>query len=478
MSNATTETRLHITGMTCGLCVQKIEAALQALPGVSKATVQLARGTARIVHDPEKVKRRDLIRAVVAEGYGVGSDAGGAPGGRVRSVGRIAAVLSTAGLLYLLLSRFGVGAAAGLLPLAEEGMGYGMLFVIGLITSVHCVMMCGGIGLSQCMRAPQPAPGGVGALKPSALYNLGRVISYTLVGALVGAAGSVISFSQTARGVVQAVAGVFMLIMGLNMTGLFPWMARLVPRMPKFAAQKIGGRGRSMGPLYVGLINGLMPCGPLQAMQIYALSTGDPAKGALSMLVFSLGTVPLMFGFGALGSIMNRRFSRRAMAVGAVLVAALGLTMLSSGMNLAGASFPTAGAGTAGAPTAARAEAVQRVTTTLRSGSYEPITVTAGVPVEWTINAPKGSINGCNNRMILPAFGIEHSFEPGANVIRFTPEKAGRFRFSCWMGMITSTVTVIDNTDPAAAPGAETADPAGPDWLTNAEEASCCEAEV
>jgi plastocyanin domain-containing protein len=98
--------------------------------------------------------------------------------------------------------------------------------------------------------------------------------------------------------------------------------------------------------------------------------------------------------------------------------------------------------------------------------------------VEWTINAPKGSINGCNNRMILPAFGIEHSFEPGANVIRFTPEKAGRFRFSCWMGMITSTVTVIDNTDPAAAPGAETADPAGPDWLTNAEEASCCEAEV
>ncbi len=131
------------------------------------------------------------------------------------------------------------------------------------------------------------------------------------------------SFSQTARGVVQAVAGVFMLIMGLNMTGLFPWMARLVPRMPKFAAQKIGGRGRSMGPLYVGLINGLMPCGPLQAMQIYALSTVIPRRVRVDAGVSAWGTVRDV-RLRRAGFHHERRFSRRAMAVGAVLVARWG----------------------------------------------------------------------------------------------------------------------------------------------------------
>jgi len=65
------------------------------------------------------------------------------------------------------------------------------------------------------------------------------------------------------------------------------------------------------GPFTVGLLNGLMPCGPLQAMQIYALSTGNPLKGALSMLLFSLGTVPLMFGLGALGSLLSRRLRKK-----------------------------------------------------------------------------------------------------------------------------------------------------------------------
>jgi sulfite exporter TauE/SafE len=63
------------------------------------------------------------------------------------------------------------------------------------------------------------------------------------------------------------------------------------PRIPRVFAEKIDKKKDGKGPLYVGLLNGLMPCGPLQAMQLYALSTGDPVKGALSMLVFSLGTV-------------------------------------------------------------------------------------------------------------------------------------------------------------------------------------------
>jgi plastocyanin domain-containing protein len=86
---------------------------------------------------------------------------------------------------------------------------------------------------------------------------------------------------------------------------------------------------------------------------------------------------------------------------------------------------------------------------------YPAITVQAGIPVKWTINAPAGSINGCNNRMIIREYGIEHRFTTGENIIEFMPSKPGRFSYSCWMGMIRSSITVVEagQAAVAAAPG-------------------------
>ena len=464
LNGAMKEVRLKVQGMTCAHCAQKIEQAVKGVPGVEMAKASFSEGTVRILYDPGQASETDFARVIGEAGYSVG---GKPAGGRLA---RVAAVVAAIALVYLLFQKVSGGAMASILPLAEAGMGYGMLFVIGLITSIHCVVMCGGINMSQCMGATgkSMSAGGKGALWPSFLYNLGRVVSYTAVGALVGAAGSVISFSSTMKGVVQVAAGVFMVIMGLNMTGLFPWLARLVPRMPSAVARKLNRRKGAAGPFYVGLLNGLMPCGPLQAMQLYALSTGSPLEGALSMLVFSLGTVPLMFALGALSSMMSRKFTSRAMAVGAVLVVALGLTMLTGGLNLAGVMLvPVSATATASAEQSVEAKSVdaqgaetqgvQKVRTTLASGRYEPITVTAGTPVEWTIDAPDGSINGCNNRMVIPAYGIEHAFTVGENVIKFTPDKAGTYPYSCWMGMITSTITVVE---PSQSAGGTAGDPA------------------
>jgi plastocyanin domain-containing protein len=68
------------------------------------------------------------------------------------------------------------------------------------------------------------------------------------------------------------------------------------------------------------------------------------------------------------------------------------------------------------------------------------------------INAPAGSINGCNNRMIIREYGIEHRFTPGENVIEFTPARTGKFPYSCWMGMIRSSITVVEEGQILAAP--------------------------
>jgi sulfite exporter TauE/SafE/copper chaperone CopZ/plastocyanin domain-containing protein len=465
---------LRIGGMTCAHCQSRIEKALQGTAGVSGAAASYNDGTATVTFDERAVTLAALVAAVEALDYAVRSV--GAAGERAARRGEQPRDMRrAAGFLLAILAlafAFRQLAARGAFPLAEAGMGYGALFIVGLITSLHCAAMCGGISLSQCL-----APGAgsrFASLRPALRYNAGRVASYTAVGAAVGALGSAVSLSGAFRGAVQLVAGAFMALMGINMLGLFPKLRRFAPRMPRALARRVdAGQASSKSPFRVGLLNGLMPCGPLQAMQLYALGTGSAARGALSMLLFSLGTVPLMFGLGALSSALTaggRALTRTAMTAGAVLVAALGLTMFAQGWSLSGfASLADAAAGLfAGSRSAAPAgdaaysieDNVQLVSSALLPGKYPAITVRAGLPVRWTIDAPEGSINGCNNRMIIGEYGVEHRFAPGRNVVEFTPKKPGKVRYSCWMGMIRGTITVLDaGADVALAPAPADAPP-------------------
>jgi sulfite exporter TauE/SafE/copper chaperone CopZ/plastocyanin domain-containing protein len=493
---------LHIGGMTCINCQNRIEKKLKSIPGMEDAAVNFTTGTASVTYNTQRLTLNEIAAVIEKLGYKALDGKARIPAGRI--IGILVIILS----LYMLLRGLGLGALTSAFPLAEEGMSYGMLFIIGLITSVHCVAMCGGINLSQCIpSAGTPQEGErLQVLLPSALYNAGRVLSYTLVGAIVGALGSVITLSGRFQGAVQLAAGVFMMIMGINMLGIFPALRRFNPRMPGIFARKIEAltapasgttssrrpgtedpqRQKSSSPLIIGLLNGLMPCGPLQAMQLYALSTGSPITGGISMFLFSLGTVPFMFGIGALSSALStvfgsHAFTQRVMKAGAILVTVLGMTMFTNGWNLSGLNFnfldpvtaflnplpaPSAETGTyASFASAAETpplfeDGVQVVNSTLSPGRYPAITVQQGIPVKWIINAPQGSINGCNNRMIIREYGIEHRFTPGENMIEFTPEKTGKFSYSCWMGMIRSSITVApkDQTIAEANDSEETND--------------------
>jgi sulfite exporter TauE/SafE/copper chaperone CopZ len=466
MGNAGLLTKtLHIEGMTCVNCQNKIERKLRTTAGIEQAEVSYNRGTAVVSYHAETITVQEITSIIEALDYRVRSGEKAAGDGTPMDMKPIG-LLVTIVALFIIIKNFGLIEVFNAFPLVESGMGYGMLFLIGIVTSVHCLAMCGGINLSQCIPQGADSTGERGAaLRPSLLYNLGRVIAYTVVGVIVGALGRVFSFSGWMKGLIQLAAGVFMIIMGINMLGIFPWLRKFTIRMPKVFAQKIEGeKSRSNSPLYVGLLNGLMPCGPLQAMQLYALSTGDPLKGGLAMLLFSLGTVPLMFGLGALSSVLSRKFTARVMTAGAALVVILGMSMFSYGWNLSGFGSPlgTLMSGFAGGGSAAQGgdgtviqNGVQVVNTSLSSGRYQPITVQAGIPVRWTIDAPQGSINGCNGRMFIPEYGIEHTFTVGSNVVEFTPTKAGVFRYSCWMGMIRSTITVVTDGAASAPPSAD-----------------------
>ncbi|MDR0562119.1 MAG: sulfite exporter TauE/SafE family protein [Spirochaetaceae bacterium] len=455
--------KIYISGMTCVSCQHRIEKKLKNAAGIQDAQADFAAGTASVTYDPSAIGIAEITSAIESLDYKV-LDGPTAAGSRFSSMLGTAVIILA---LYTLFQRFGITALTSAFLLAEAGMSYGMLFVIGLMTSAHCVAMCGGINLSQCLSrsAARCSP-----LSAPILYNAGRVASYTLVGALAGALGSTVTLSGRFQGIVQLIAGVFMVIMGINMLGFFPFLRRFNVRMPNIFAKKIQAEkeaGRS--PLIVGLLNGLMPCGPLQAMQLYALSTGSPATGAVSMFIFSAGTVPLMFGIGAAGLLLSKRFTSAVMKIGAVLVTVMGMTMFTYGFGLSGFSFGTpsgvnASMRTANVPAPVIENGVQHISSALSAGRYPAITVQQGIPVRWTITAPQGSINGCNNRMIIREYGIEYRFKPGENVIEFTPDKTGKFPYSCWMGMIRSSITVVSEAASIADIGREpdgTPQPAG-----------------
>lgn len=428
--------QILVNGMTCSGCEFRIENKLKKIPGVIHVKADYAKSNVDVEFDRDILNIDKINEAIASIGYEVGSAKDSIS--FIQFIGLSIVIIA----IYIIIKNT-IGFS--FIPKVEEGMGYGLLFIIGLMTSVHCIAMCGGINLSQCInnKSSGQDKGYIQNAIPSLLYNGGRVVSYTLIGGLVGALGSVVSFSGTLKGLIAILSGVFMLIIGLNMMGIFLGLRKFIPKMPKLFANKIYSNKRNMGPFFIGLLNGLMPCGPLQSMQIYALGTGSALKGALSMLFFSLGTFILMFLFGVMSTFISGKFTAKMIKLSALLVMFLGIIMIGNGFSLSGISVPSISGISSNDKNVAKVQGnIQIVTTKLKSGEYDPIVVKKGVPVRWIINAEEENINGCNNEIIIPKYNISKKLSKGDNIIEFMPDEEGVIGYSCWMGMIKSDITV------------------------------------
>lgn len=369
-------------------------------------------------------------------------------------------VLAAIGATLLLAHALGLTDVFLAFPTVGSATTYPTLFVIGLFTSLHCVAMCGGLNLGQSLvytietRHPSGAAPSSGtahekkalqALRPNALYNLGRLISYTAIGGLLGLLGSAFALSAQARAVIGVAAGAFMVAMGLTLMGILrPGV--LSKLLPKKAVRKVASATaalRQRGPFLLGLVNGLMPCGPLQAMQVYAVATGSAAVGALSLFAFCLGTVPLMFVAGSVITALKARWRRGLMRVGGAMLVVFGLVAAGNGATLLGinVSLP-AQHGSDEIIAATGADGIQRATVEVDYGAYRDVRLKAGVPAELTFHVPEGKLIGCNSSLAIPAFGIQADLATGDTVVFFTPNQAGIYPYACWMGMIKATITV------------------------------------
>jgi sulfite exporter TauE/SafE len=238
---------------------------------------------------------------------------------------RYAGLAFIAAIIVLLSSFYPLHMVKSLL---SQEVTYGVIFMIGLITGIHCIGMCGGLMISS---APEEGKGLLGAAQPTLLYNAGRILSYTATGGIIGALGSALAISVQVKLWIIVLSGLLMVIMGLNMAG-FNLLRSVFIRIPTAWSTRI----RTNGPLSLGLLTGLFPCGPLQIMQMYALGTGNAVAGATAMLIFALGTTPAMLPVGIFSGLLTRSTSRSLLQFSGVLVIVLGILMTNRGLDRLG----------------------------------------------------------------------------------------------------------------------------------------------
>jgi len=464
MSQQLKKVKLKIHGMHCASCEVLIERKFKKVSGVEKVHVSHHNGKAELFCSTD-LNIRELDSMVKGDGYHVSlwenhhqvvhPETHKNTWKDYFQMGGIFLVIVSA---YYILRQF------DLLPTIaiSEHMSYGVVFLIGLFAAVStCIAVVGGLLLAVAEKHNElhPELTGIQKFRPHIYFNAGRIVGYTGFGAAVGGLGSVITLSPQFNGYLTLLVSIVMLLLGFQLLHLFPWLRRFSPKMPKFIGHKIhdlSGKESKGAPFVLGAATFFLPCGFTQALQLYVLASGDWKIGALTMLVFSLGTLPALISLSAITSFARGAFQRHFLKFAGVLVVLLAIFNINNGLALAGINVDLASAfknngnvASNSAPTSQIVDGKQIVDMTVSGYSYTPskFTVVQGVPVEWRIDGRNAV--GCGQVLVMPTLGVSKYLSPeGITTITFTPTETGTIPFNCSMGMMTrgAAFTVVPNT--------------------------------
>lgn len=297
---------------------------------------------------------------------------------------------------------------------------------------------------------------------PNLAYQAARTLSYVLVGAVLGMIGSAFDLTGI-RPWILVLAGAFMIVLGLGMTGKVRWAARLSPRPPKAlinaltnlrrraVAEENSGESSLATPLAFGLLTGLLPCAPLQGAQVAAAASGSALAGAVGMLAFSLGTLPLLLVFGTTAGRIPLAWRHRLNVVLAVVVIFFGLGFIDRAALLLGSPITFESVSMAVADSAYErvsgfktgSDGVVEVSFEILHDKYVPQTVfiPAGRPVRLLVKRQVGDCahgGMCAEELVIGSLGINAALAPKTvTAVKVPGVRAGTYMMSSPCGMIT-----------------------------------------
>lgn len=317
----------HVSGTHCASCKIFIEDVLNEQIGIERASVDLKRETVSIdtTLDESQHKLAEILTEKIQHnGYSL-------------SVKKKAEEKKDNGVIWqavpiglAFLALFFIVQKSGILNLGIGGQTTPVTsFIIGLIASVSsCLVIVGGLVLSLSAKVSQD---NISDTKTFTLFHIGRLVSFAVLGGVLGALGSAIGINFTFTSILGLLASIVMLLLGLNLVGVFAKNKIALPSGIFNFFRKI--EHKTLTPLILGFATFFLPCGFTQSMQVSALGSGSFMSGLLIMFAFAIGTLPMLvlLSFGS-ASFAHGKHTPLFFKSAGVVVIGLGLFALLAGL--------------------------------------------------------------------------------------------------------------------------------------------------
>ena len=288
---------------------------------------------------------------------------------------------------------------------------------------------------------------------PIFLFLVAKLVTYTLLGALLGLIGKYLTFSPVTRAFLMIAIGIFMVGNALRMFNVHPIFRYFSVEPPKFITRYIRRTAKgtdTFTPLFLGALTVFIPCGVTQAMMATALGTGSVAMGAALMFAFTLGTSPVFFIVAYLTTELGARLEKLFMRFVAVVVLILGLVTVNGGLNvlgsplsfqnMTGSLFPSNNGGSA--PVAQAPVAEGDVVLYVQNDGYFPQTVSAPSGKDFTLNLVTNKTYSCARDFVIPDLNF-YELLPDTGTVQVNipaQQKGSTLYFTCSMGMYTGRI--------------------------------------
>ena len=446
-----------IKGMHCASCELLIAEELEGIPGVESAQASLKTNSATVV-STQRVSDTAIADAVKAAGYEVGIETGKKPLlSRNQRIWKDVAIGAT--LVVWLILMFKIFGIDKLLTTTTNSSSTGtMALLVGLTAGFStCMALIGGLVLSVASKYAEnhPAETPLQKFRPHLIFNLGRIVSFVVLGAVIGAIGSAFSLKGSMLGFLTIIVGVVMLVLGLQLTEAFPRITKGLT-LPSGLAKKLGIKQRGereyshKNAFMMGAVTFFLPCGFTQAMQLLAVSTGSPVQAAIIMGAFAIGTSPGLLSLGGLTSVVKGVFAQRFFRIVGVIVVAMAIINLSNGYTLMGLSrffenikLPTSSQTVTREDSSAGSVILN--TTFKLNEDISPSTFTAKVGQKTTLLVDvQENGQGCMSTiMIIGLDDTPQYLKKGEKIeLTFTATEPGKYTIACAMGIPRGTITV------------------------------------
>lgn len=437
---------LPIAGLHCRSCELLLEDGLSRVKNVKGVKVSHKLGQAEISYEKETPDLKLLSQSVEDLGYKIGANT------IKTKLNSSLLILALVLGIFFLINYFGL--LNFNLDWLQSELSWPLALLVGLVAGIStCMALVGGLvlALATDYSKKHPQANARQKFQPQLIFNLGRVLGFFILGGLLGWLGAGFKFSHTTNGLISLIIGLVILFLGLKLLGFF---SNYDLALPKVLSRKLGLKSedkkyKNGRAIILGALTFFVPCGFTQAMQVYALGSGDFLSGGLIMAAFALGTAPGLLGVGGLAALIKGRRAEIFYKIAAIVIIIFALLNLSNGYNLlklnAGKNIDNNPVVLD--PNVEIGDNLQIVRMTENSRGYSPnrFTIKQNIPVKLIIDAQ--APYSCASAFIIPSLNISRQLKAGENVIEFTPKKVGNIPFSCSMGMYTGNFKVVAEDD-------------------------------